>query len=224
MKKTILTLMAIMTLFGCTSATISKNLAAGAIGCPPNDIVIQNETATLIGSMHNFEAVCKGKRFICSYQPTTGINCKEKIQTKEEQVEQALEEHASAGRFIANSDGTISDPITGLTWASKDSSSNINWSKAKSYCESYRGGGHTDWRMPTQDELAVLYDASKTYESRCGYDVHLTNLIHVSCTWVWASDTRGSDVAYYDFLYGYRGWTRPSIDRSYRALPVRSGR
>ena len=34
-----------------------------------------------------------------------------------------------------------------------------------------------DWRMPTQNELAGLYDAAKTYKSDCGYDVHLTELI-----------------------------------------------
>ncbi len=77
-------------------------------------------------------------------------------------------------------------------WAAKDNGSNIDWANAKSYCENYRGGGYTDWRMPTQDELAGLYDAAKTYESDCGYDVHLTELIRLTCSWAWASETRGS--------------------------------
>jgi hypothetical protein len=63
---------------GCTSARVSKSLASGEIGCPPDAIVIENETATATG-LHNFEAICKGKRFICQYQETTGINCTEAL-------------------------------------------------------------------------------------------------------------------------------------------------
>jgi hypothetical protein len=43
-------------------------------------------------------------------------------------------------------------------WAAKDNGSPISWPEAKKYCENYRGGGYMDWRMPTQDELAGLYD------------------------------------------------------------------
>src|ERR1035437_8847883 len=73
------------------------------------------------------------------------------------------------GRFIAYDNGTVLDTRTNLMWAAKDNGSNINWQGAKGYCENYRGGGYTDWRMPTQDELAGLYDAAKTYKSDCGY-------------------------------------------------------
>ena len=85
------------------------------------------------------------------------------------------------GRFIAYDNGTVLDTRTNLMWAAKDNGSDINWAEAKSYCENYRGAGYTDWRMPTQDELAGLYDAAKTYKSDCGYDVHLTALIRLSC-------------------------------------------
>jgi hypothetical protein len=109
-------------------------------------------------------------------------------------------------------------------WAAKDNGSDINWANAKSYCENYRGGGYTDWRMPTQDELAGLYDAGKTYNCNCGYDVHLTELIRLSCTWAWASETRGSDAADFSFEFGGRDWSRRSDDSYIRALPVRSGK
>ena len=48
-------------------------------------------------------------------------------------------------------------------WASRDNGRNINWQDAKNYCDNYRGGHYTGWRMPTQDELAGLYDNGKTY-------------------------------------------------------------
>lgn len=64
------------------------------------------------------------------------------------------------GRFIVYDNGTVLDTRTNLMWAAKDNGSNINWQNAKEYCENYRGGGYTDWRVPTQDELAGLYDRS----------------------------------------------------------------
>jgi hypothetical protein len=107
-------------------------------------------------------------------------------------------------------------------WAAKDNGSNIDWVDAKFYCENYRSGGYTDWRMPTRDELAGLYDAAKTYKSDCGYAAHLTGLIRLSCTWVWASETRGSDAAFFGFYEGFRNWDHQPNDSLIRALPVRS--
>jgi len=138
--------------------------------------------------------------------------------------------HATAGetgrdgRFIAYSNETVLDTRTNLMWAAKDNGSNINWANAKSYCENYRGGGYTDWRLPTQDELAALYDAGKTYKEDCGYDVHLTELIRLTCSGPWASETRGSSAADFYFDDGERHWSRQSDDVGCRALPVRSGK
>jgi hypothetical protein len=109
-------------------------------------------------------------------------------------------------------------------WAAKDNGSDINWANAKSYCENYRGGGYTDWRMPTQDELAGLYDTAKTYKSDCGFDVHLTELIHLTCYWAWASETRVFWADRFFFTDVYRGWDQRSRDGNGRALPVRSGK
>jgi len=133
----------------------------------------------------------------------------------------AVRETARDGRFIAYRDGTVLDTSTNLMWAAKDNGRDIKWAKAKSYCESYRGGGYKDWRMPTQDELAGLYDSDKSYRSMCG-DVKLTKLIRLTCGAPWASETRGSDAALFYFYYGSRTWVRQSYGRSARALPVRS--
>ena len=133
-------------------------------------------------------------------------------------------EMARDNRFIAYDNGTVLDTWTNLMWAAHDNGSNINWAVAKSYCENYRGGGYTDWRMPTQDELAGLYDAAKTYKSDCGYDVHLTELIRLTCPDSWASETRCSGAAYFSFIIGKRFWYSLSGSNLYRALPVRSGK
>ena len=134
------------------------------------------------------------------------------------------EETGKDGRYSAYNNGTVLDTQTNLMWAEKDNGSNINWANAKSYCENYRGGGYTDWRMPTQDELAGLYDKAKNYRSACG-DVNLTKLIRLTCTAPWASETRGSVAATFVFSNGERYWFRQqSGDGAGRALPVRSGK
>jgi hypothetical protein len=132
-------------------------------------------------------------------------------------------EPALAERFVNNNDNTVTDTQTGLMWG-KDNRENINWQGAKSYCGNYRGGGYTDWRMPTLDELAGLYDAAKTYKSACGYNAHLTELPGLSCAWAWASDISGQTAAYFDFYYGKQLWYPQRYDNNIRALPVRSGK
>jgi hypothetical protein len=124
------------------------------------------------------------------------------------------------GRFIAYNNGTVSDTRTNLMWAAKDNGSGINWANAKSYCENYRGGGYSDWRMPTQDELAGLYDSAVTGKN--GYK--LTNLIELTSCCPWASETRGSEAALFLFSAGARGWDTQSYVTGGRALPVRSGK
>ena len=111
------------------------------------------------------------------------------------------------GRFIAYDNGTVKDTKTGLMWASKDNGKDINWKDAKRYCENYRGGGYTDWRMPTREELAGLYDKSESYQAtQRAYNVHLTKLIELSACCPWASETSGSDAAIFYFNDGRRFW------------------
>ncbi|MDQ5988478.1 MAG: hypothetical protein CSYNP_04238 [Syntrophus sp. SKADARSKE-3] len=132
------------------------------------------------------------------------------------------------GWFIAYANGTVLDTRTNLMWASKDNGSDINWNNAKNYCENYRGGGYTDWRMPTQDELAGLYDASKRSTNPptegCEGGYHITDLIHITCCCPWASETSGFDASYFFFSHGNRYWSVQYDDYNLRALPVRSGK
>ena len=131
------------------------------------------------------------------------------------------------GQFIADDNGTVLDTRTNLMWASKDNGANINWKNAKSYCENYREGGYTDWRMPRQDELAGLYDAGKTQQNEAApsYPLHLTELIDLTSCCPWASETRGSDAALFRFESGGGYWGHQTFDYGgYRALPVRSGK
>ena len=131
-------------------------------------------------------------------------------------------ETARDARFTAYDDGIVLDTRTNLMWAAKDNGNDISRTNAKSYCENYRGGGYTDWRMPTQDELPGLYDSSKSNKAtQRDYNVHLTELIQLSGCCPWASDMRHADTANFDFINGFRYWTHENAGDT-RALPVRS--
>jgi tetratricopeptide (TPR) repeat protein len=128
------------------------------------------------------------------------------------------------GRFISYDNGTVLDTQTKLMWAAKDNGADINWQDAKSYCDNYSGGGYTDWRMPTQDELAGLYDSSKTQPgSDPRWNIHMaTELINITGYAYWSQETRDSEAAIFSFFTGTRVWGPQSGDYGH-ALPVRSG-
>ena len=131
------------------------------------------------------------------------------------------------GRFIAYNNGTVLDTEANLMWAAKDNGSDINWADAKSYCENYRGGGYTDWRMPTQDELAGLYDASNSRPAACdrSWNIHVaTELIDITCIAPWASETRGFAASSLYFPDGSRYAFGLLNTKASRVLPVRSGK
>ena len=131
-------------------------------------------------------------------------------------------EKARDNRFIAYDNGTVLDTKTNLMWAATDNGKDIDWPNAKSYCEKYRGGGFEDWRMPTQDELAGLYDETKTYKSKRGTTIHLTKLIHLTNWVVWASETSFDRSASFSFFSGKRLWIKQNSYSDFCALPIRS--
>lgn len=128
------------------------------------------------------------------------------------------------GYFIAYNDGTVLDTRTSLMWAAKDSGSSGTWQQSKDYCENYRGGGYSDWRMPMADELAALYDQSVGYKPAWtdsgGTDkVHLTDLISLSGWSVWASEKFDYNAAFFHFYNGRKSLAHQS--KLFTVLPVR---
>ena len=55
--------------------------------------------------------------------------------------------------------------INGLIWSDR-SSSEMDWSSAKEYCEYMTEGGYIDWRLPNIDELRTLLIADRV-SNRC---------------------------------------------------------
>ena len=73
-----------------------------------------------------------------------------------QEVSLAYTQVSLAIRFIS-ANGVVTDTKTGLMWAAHDNGKSIIWLNAKAHCDNYKGGGYTDWRLPTQDEPAELY-------------------------------------------------------------------
>jgi hypothetical protein len=64
--------------------------------------------------------------------------------------------------FVDNSDGTISDLATGLTWMQEDSGSGMLWEDALAFCENMTTAGYDDWRLPNAKELQSIVDYSRS--------------------------------------------------------------
>ncbi len=77
-------------------------------------------------------------------------NVYEYAATSSSNIPARLTEIARGGHYIAYDDGLVIDTRTNLMWAAKDNGENVNWNVARVYCENYRGGGYSDWRMPIQ--------------------------------------------------------------------------
>ena len=65
------------------------------------------------------------------------------------------DEPAAPPRFVDNNDGTVTDTKTKLMWQKEDNGKAVTFVEAKAYCTNLKLGGHTDWRLPKEDEKDV---------------------------------------------------------------------
>jgi hypothetical protein len=133
-----------------------------------------------------------------------------------------------AGRFIPDptDKDAVRDTRTGLEWAAHDNGADIDAAGAAAFAAAYRGGGHSDWRLPTADELASLVAVDLAHRERgdCtnskNYYV-LTPLIHVSCGLAWSSTATDAGVTGMGFISGNPRVSKRTETKNYRALVVR---
>lgn len=89
--------------------------------------------------------------------------------------------------FVANGDGTVSDPDTGLIWQ-QDGSALENWDDAVACIEDLNADvylGYDDWRLPTRNELQSLLDY--------GYANPATSFPNIGSVGYWSSTTLSGD-------------------------------
>jgi hypothetical protein len=98
--------------------------------------------------------------------------------------------------FVDNGDGTVTDRATGLLWQKSGSSRSVTWRRAKDYIDKLNRNqfaGYSDWRLPTIDELASLFEKSKKD------GLHIDPVFDRKQKRCWSSDNRP------DPLYGSWG-------------------
>ena len=88
--------------------------------------------------------------------------------------------------------------------------------KQKNYVENFKGGGHTDWRLPTLAELHTVFDPNS--EKRFKIFDPLT----LSGCCPWTADTRRNRARTLFFIIGERNTFDKTASSSMRALPVRT--
>ena len=117
-------------------------------------------------------------------------------------------------RYMLETDDTIYDSKTSLTWAAKDSrlslERDISWDEAQNFANKKnkdRLGGHSDWRMPTVQEALTIYEQEKFNKDFKGGDLHIDPIFPPgsgNCTWT-ASD-RGQEAQIIFYLNGCTYW------------------
>jgi len=83
-------------------------------------------------------------------------------------------------RYRENPDGILTDNEKKLEWLPKDSYLDLgcwrNWRDANAYAmlmNSVYAGGHSNWRLPTQEEALGLYDPKMTLMDHKGKKIHI---------------------------------------------------
>ncbi len=103
-------------------------------------------------------------------------------------------------RFQDFGDGTVLDSRTGLMWMKKDywqrEGKWVNWYTANEYAQRMNNkefAGYSDWRLPTAEEAASLYDRRKRNVDKDGDKIYLDRMFPKGAGWsTWTSDEKSS--------------------------------
>jgi hypothetical protein len=148
-----------------------------------------------------------------------------------------LRETGHEGDLTSYNDGTVGDTNAKLMWMARDNGAGLSWPDAKKYAEDSHAAGYPDWRLPTLAEISALYDKAKSRKTHCqaavddmgaaADEVHLTEMIHLSCVRVWTSQERAEkagSATVFDFHSGSdaaRPAAKDFVDTASRVLLVR---
>lgn len=106
-----------------------------------------------------------------------------------------------AQRFRQVSEDVLLDNVTGKMWA-KDNGKDVTWEEALVFCDTQSAGDFDDWRMPTIEELATLFESARDMEPK------VTDLIGLTKCTLWGKDKDGN--AGFQMLCGFA--SMPNLD------------
>jgi uncharacterized protein DUF1566 len=116
-------------------------------------------------------------------------------------------------RFQDNNNGTVTDLETKLIWVQIDSYQTrkqwINWHKAQGYLRELNEagfGGASNWRLPTREELAALFDEKQSIPWNYYWtknELHIDPIFGKSHCCYWSSEEAKGDMAWgYNYIRG----------------------
>lgn len=127
----------------------------------------------------------------------------------------AIGDTGPGGGLIFHIDGTTAYEVSGVL-------GRLRWSKAMRQAAAYRGGGFCDWRLPTKEELDLVYRNLRKPGIIDGDDCHWGD-----CHWS-SSEYRGSFYCYYwaqcfdGGRQGCNGDVGEFAVRAIRAFPIQA--
>jgi hypothetical protein len=129
-------------------------------------------------------------------------------------------------RFVDNSDGTVTDSLTGLIWTKNADlpGGGLSWDAALDYCVNMNSGpgtyGYTDWRLPNVRELQSLLDYGR--HSPALTPDHPFNNVRDGNYWLSTTYVSHSSYAWYVYVYdGTVTWYNKVY--AFYVWPVRGG-
>ena len=106
-------------------------------------------------------SVSSGKHLV----QATSVDGEDKWQTVVNvgQDQEVVEIKLKEARQLRVAEMTWTDPETKLMWPKHDNGwgNDVNWVQARDYCASLTLAGYSNWRLPTVDELAGIYDKTQ---------------------------------------------------------------
>jgi hypothetical protein len=106
-------------------------------------------------------------------------------------------------RFHDNPSGIITDTQNQIEWLPKDSYLDLGcwrtWKDANAYMllmNQVYAGGHSDWRLPTEEEALALFDPQLKSVDWEGEEIHIHPAFVQKCANnIWTSDANEDDQA-----------------------------
>ena len=84
--------------------------------------------------------------------------------------------------FIDNGDGTVTSKTHGLMWCKTDSMNDlkkwVNYQESVDYARELREkkyAGYDDWRLPTRDEMATIFDEKFENTDQFGKTIYISD-------------------------------------------------
>ena len=130
-------------------------------------------------------------------------------------VDKSADAAAKLEALRAQQNSVWTDPQTGLMWARQDNGSYMDWGQAGDYCRGLGLIGFSNWRLPTIDELAGIYDPAQEVNG-----FHTKGGIRIVAVRVWSSTRTAAALWFFEF-YGGNRLPTPDFNASMRTLCVR---